>query len=364
MADDKNNDEKPHEPTQKRLDDARRKGEIAKSTDLSTAATYGSILLTAMVFGASSLEKLTGLLAGLINQFSTKSLFGESGIGGEDSPGLIVAFAQQIFPWFALPMVAVVIVIAAQRGFVFAPDKLKPKLNRVSVMASARNKFGRAGLFEFGKSFAKLVIYSVILSVFLWRELPAMMRMMASDPSVIPGMIFEMSVRFLVVVFLISAMIGALDFIWQKQEHLRKNRMSHKEMTDEVKQNEGDPHMKNQRRQRGYEIAMNQMLADVPDADVVLVNPTHFAVALRWDRSAGAAPVCVAKGTDEIAARIREVAAESGVPVHRDPPAARAIFASVEIGEEIHPAHYQAVAAAIRFAEKMRQRAKKAWRNE
>ena len=364
MADDKNTDEKPHEPTQKRLDDARRKGEIAKSTDLSTAATYGSILLTAMVFGASSLEQLAGLLSGLINQVSRKNLFGGPGIGGEDSSGLIAAFALQILPWFALPTVAVIVVIVAQRGFVFAPDKLMPKLNRVSVLASARNKFGRAGLFEFSKSFAKLLIYSVILGVFLWRKLPSMMRMMASDPAVIPGMIFELGVSFLVVVFLISATIGALDFIWQKQEHLRKNRMSHKEMTDEAKQNEGDPHMKNQRRQRGYEIAMNQMLADVPDADVVLVNPTHYAVALRWDRSAGAAPVCVAKGTDEIAARIREVAAESGVPIHRDPPTARAIFASVEIGQEICPAHYQAVAAAIRFAEKMRQRAKKAWRHE
>ena len=125
---------------------------------------------------------------------------------------------------------------------------------------------------------------------------------------------------------------------------------------DEAKASEGDPHVKQQRRQKGYEIAMNQMLADVPKADVVVVNPTHYAVALKWSRLPGEAPVCVAKGVDEIAAQIREVAMEAGVPIHRDPPTARAIHATVRIGEEIRPEHYQAIAAAIRFAEKMRAR--------
>ena len=103
---------------------------------------------------------------------------------------------------------------------------------------------------------------------------------------------------------------------------------------------------------------MNKMLADVPTADVVIVNPTHFAVALKWDRSAGSAPVCVAKGVDEIAARIRELASEHAVPLHSDPATARALHASVEIGSEIAPDHYRAVAAAIRFAENIRQKAK------
>ncbi|MGB8814338.1 MAG: EscU/YscU/HrcU family type III secretion system export apparatus switch protein, partial [Paracoccaceae bacterium] len=121
---------------------------------------------------------------------------------------------------------------------------------------------------------------------------------------------------------------------------------------------EGDPHAKAQRRQRGYDIATNKMLADVATADVIVVNPTHYAVALKWDRTAKRAPICVAKGVDEIAARIRERAAEAGVPIHRDPPTARALHASVELGQEIRPEHYRAVAAAVRFAEAMRRRAK------
>jgi flagellar biosynthesis protein FlhB len=135
--------------------------------------------------------------------------------------------------------------------------------------------------------------------------------------------------------------------------------MSRKELMDETKDAEGDPHMKQQRRQKGQELAMNQMMADVPEADVVLVNPTHYAVALKWSRMPGAAPVCVAKGIDEMALAIRKKAIEAGVPVHSDPPTARALFASVAIGQEIPEKTYRAVAAAIRFAEEIRQKARR-----
>jgi len=132
-------------------------------------------------------------------------------------------------------------------------------------------------------------------------------------------------------------------------------------MQDEFKDSEGDPHLKAARRQRAVDIAMKQMLAEVPKADVVIVNPTHYAVALKWSRGSGRAPVCVAKGTDEVAARIRTKATEAGVPIWSDPPCARAIHAQVKVGEEIDRSHFAAVAAAIRFAEKMRQKARQGW---
>lgn len=358
MEDRQDTSDKPHDPTQKRLDDARRKGEIARSTDLSTAANYASILVAALLIGGSGIQATASLMSRLMSQDLGKSHSGFVPAGGDDTIGLVAAIIVQLLPWFLVPMLGGILIVIAQKGFVFTPEKLKLKLNRISPLATARNKFGRSGLFEFAKSFVKLLLYSAILGVFLWRELPEMMRLMSSEASLIPPLIFRLGMNFLTLVFLISASIGVLDFFWQRHEHLRKNRMSHKEMTDEVKQNEGDPHMKSQRRQKGYEIAMNQMLAEVPTADVVLVNPTHYAVALKWSRSDGTAPVCVAKGKDEIAARIREIAAEAGVPIHRDPQATRAIFSSVDIGQEVRPVHYEAVAAAIRFAEHMRQRAK------
>ena len=129
-------------------------------------------------------------------------------------------------------------------------------------------------------------------------------------------------------------------------------------MTDEAKNSEGDPHLKQERRQRAFAASQNQMMKDVPSADVIIVNPTHYAVALKWSRLPGEAPVCVAKGVDEIAATIRRLGAEAGVPIHSDPPTARALFAAVEIGAQIRHDDYAPVAAAIRFAEDMRRRAR------
>ena len=160
---------------------------------------------------------------------------------------------------------------------------------------------------------------------------------------------------------LVIGFISTLDYFWQRAQFLRKQRMTLKEVRDETKETEGDPLTKQQRRQRAYEIASNQMLADVPQADVVIVNPEHYAIALQWERTAGSAPICIAKGVDEIAARIREVAAEHAVPVYRDPPTARALFATTDLGEEIPIDLYRAIAAAIRFADAMRKKAGKAY---
>ena len=248
-----------------------------------------------------------------------------------------------------------------QRAFVFAPEKVAPKMNRISIISGAKNKFGASGMFEFAKSAFKLVLTSILLVWFISGRLDQLITTTAMSPGQLATGIGDILVDFLLLVFVSALVIGGVDYMWQFAQHLKKNRMSLKEIKDEAKDSEGDPHFKQQRRQRGYEIAMNQMLADVPDADVIIVNPTHYSVALKWDRMTGGAPVCVAKGVDEIAARIRELAEENAVPIFSDPPTARALHATVEIGEEITRDHYRAVAAAIRFAEEIRQKMPKSW---
>ena len=351
--------EKSHEPTQKKLDDARRKGEIPKSTDLTTAAVYGGLLLAMIALGGSSVAAIGSAMSILLAQADTLSTQWFRDGATPLTAGLIGTLSLPLLGWFGVPAIAALLATIAQRAFVVTPDKLQPKLNRVSILSNAKNKFGRSGLFEFAKSFFKLSIYSAVLGLFLLRRLPEIVATVSFSPAIALSVLGDLTIDFLAIVLAIAAGIGAVDFLWQHQEHLRKNRMSRKELTDESKQSEGDPHLKQQRRQRGYDIAMNSMLADVPDADVIIVNPQHYAVALKWTREPGAAPVCVAKGVDEIAARIREIAAESAVPLHRDPPTARALFATVEVGHEIMPEHYQAVAAAIRFAETLRAKAKR-----
>ena len=350
--------EKSHEPTPKKLEDARRKGEIPKSTDLITAGAYGGFLLAGLAFGVASLSAIGASLAQLLDRSDTLADLWLQGSGTPLTAGLIGSLSLPLSAWFGIPALGAILVIIAQRAFVVAPDKLQMKLNRISILSNAKNKFGRAGLFEFAKSTFKLTIYSVVLGLFLLNRLPEIVSTAQMGPAMAVSVLARLSIVFLAIVLAISAVIGVVDFLFQHQEHQRKNRMSRKELMDETKQNEGDPHMKQQRRQRGYDIAMNKMLDDVPGADVVVVNPQHFAVALKWDRSSGGAPVCVAKGVDEIAARIRERASEAGVPIHRDPPTARALHASVDIGQEIRPDHYRPVAAAIRFAETMRVKAR------
>ncbi len=358
MSDEADSD-KQYEASQKKLDDARKKGEIAKSTDLMTAAAYAGFILAGVTLGGQSLLDLLAALSIMLRQSEDIAMLVFSGSQMPIMGGVFAQIGKNTAIWFAFPAALVVLSVLAQQAFVFAPTKIAPKLSRISPLSGINNKFGRQGLFEFLKSFTKLTIYSVILAMFLKARIEHIVAMMALPPAGIVIALLGLVMSLMGIVFCVAATLGIIDYLWQHAEHQRKNRMSRKEMMDELKNSDGDPAMKQQRRQRAIDIAMNKMLADVPTADVVIVNPTHYAVALKWDRAAGTAPVCVAKGVDEIAAQIRELAHEHAVPIHSDPPTARALHAGVNIGDQITPEHYQAVAAAIRFAEKMRIRARR-----
>jgi len=352
-------DDKQHEPTDKKLDDARRKGEVPRSTDLITAAAYAGFVLAATTLGPGSLSHLAQTLSSLLSRADGHAHQMSAGGGLALMGNILGDLAVDMAPWAIFPATMAILAVVAQRSFTVTLSKVQPKLNRISPLAGFKNKFGRNGLFEFAKSFVKLVIYCVILGVFLYDRLPEILGSVALHPNLVVTLFLELSLRFCLLAVLVAFCVGGIDALWQRAEHLRKNRMSHKDLTDESKESEGDPHMKQQRRQKGYDIATNHMLADVPKADVVIVNPTHFAVALQWDRATGRAPLCVAKGVDEIAARIRERAVESGVPLHSDPPTARLLHALMRVGDEVQPDHYAAVAVAIRFAETMRAKARK-----
>lgn len=358
MSGSEDDGDKQYDPSQKRLDDARKKGEIPRSNDLNTAASYFGFIAVAMVLGAESLRGMGDVLQSML---SSADLYSETWFAGSSRPwvfGLMMELGARLVPWVLIPAVLVLAATIVTRSLIFAPSKLEPKLSKISPISNAKNKFGRAGLFEFAKSFAKLSIYSVVLGTYLYTKLPLIMSTMSLSPGIVTARLVELVVGFMLIVLAISVVIGGVDYLFQHAEHIRKNRMSRKELQDEAKDQEGDPHFKQKRRQKGFEIVMNQMLSEVPKADVIVVNPTHYAVALKWDRGSGRAPIVVAKGVDEIAARIREVANEHAVPIQRDPPTARAIYAAVDLGEQILPEHYKAVAAAIRFAEAMRQKMK------
>ncbi|MEM9971267.1 MAG: flagellar type III secretion system protein FlhB [Pseudomonadota bacterium] len=358
MADEEEASEKPFEATPRKLEKARQKGDVPISQDLLTAAVFLGVLVTAAVAGLSSIRDAGSHLMAL---FDRPDRIAEAAFGGGQpfAAVLIIGIAWPMAVWFVLPIGFVFAMAIAQNALVFAPQRLKPKLSRISPISTAKQKFGRDGIFNFFKSFFKLAVYSVVLALvgIAWAENILMTPALPFGASM--DLAVSITFAFMATSLAVMISIGGIDFLWQRAQHLRKQRMSLKELRDETKESEGDPHTKQERRQRGYDIATNRMLTDVPSADVVIVNPLHYAVALKWERGGRAAPVCVAKGTDEIAARIRETAIAAAVPIHRDPPTARALFATVDLGKEIPPEHYRAVAAAIRFADAIRDKARR-----
>lgn len=346
--------DKSHEPSQKKLDDARKRGEVPRSQDLNTAAAYAGLWVAALAMGAWSMIELGTVMTVMLEspeRLGTELL---SPHGATAAAGLLGAVAVACLPVLATPALAVLASVLGQRSFVVSGEKLQPKLNRISPISGAKNKFGADGMFAFVKSAAKMIVVSAALAWFLAGRLPEILTMASLGAGPAAAALMGLLPGALVPVLIVATAAGVADWMWQSASHIRKNRMTRKEMTDEHKEMEGDPHFKQHRRNRAQEIANNQMMAEVPSADVVVVNPTHYAVALRWSRAPGAAPEVVAKGVDEIARRIREAAAEAGVPIRSDPPTARALHAGVEVGQEIPPEQYRAVAAAIRFADAMR----------
>lgn len=346
--------DKEHEPSTRRLEEARRKGDIAKSNDLVTAASYSGFLLAA----SFSVPLLLSAASAARRLLEEAPALPANALSAEAVSGALAPLGPLLATLFGVPALAAITALIAQRGLVFAPERLRPKVSRISPLATAKQKFGSDGLFDFAKSVVKLVIVSLTLWIILKSQIHRIGLAAQLGPGHGFSLLMDLLGLFLVVSVGLLGVIGAIDLLWQRHALLRRNRMSRKELTDETRESEGDPNAKATRRQRGQDLAMNQMLAEVATASVVIVNPTHYAVALRWRRGSASAPVVVAKGVDDIAQRIRTEARKAGVPIHSDPPTARAIHATVRIGQPIDRAHFRAVAAAIRFAEKMRQHAR------
>ena len=357
MSGEDSDSEKSHEPSQKRLDEARKRGDVPRSMDLATAAVYGGAALAITLSGGYVVTALGSAAVGVIEQ---ADMLSRSMVGSARAPtlGLLAAIGAPLLPLMLMPMGAAIVAIGVQRGFIVAPDRIAPKWSRISPLAALGQKFGRQGLFAFGKSLLKLVVVCVLTAGLIPKYADSLMKSPRFSAGQTSLLMMEIILHFLFLAFLASLVFGAADYGWQWLQHRRRNMMTRQEMVEEHRESEGDPHMKGHRRQKGREIALTQMLQDVARADVIVVNPTHYAVALKWRRGDKSAPICLAKGVDDVAARIREKAAEAGVPLHRDAPTARAIYATVEVGHPIRPEHYKSVAAAIRFAEALRKRAK------
>lgn len=346
MAEDTDPESKTEDPTSKRLGDARSKGDVAKSMDLPQWATLAAVTAVLFISGGSMAQNL---MVGL-----TPFIAHPDGFVLQNNGALQVA---RLALNAAMPIMVTVLATAAlagvagnviQTGFIWAPDKIKPDLSKLSPFGGLKRVFGFDSLVNFGKSLIKITVIGLIC----WTSLAPHQRdlegLTMAEPAQVLG--FTMIVMKSLFMSVLGAMgVAAIaDWLWQRKRFIERLRMSREEVKEEHKQSEGDPHVRARQKQIRMERAKRRMMKEVPKATVVVVNPTHFAVALRYDDETPA-PLCVAKGLDSLALKIREIAEEAGVPVVEDPPLARALYAAVELDQTIPRQHYEAVAKVIGF---------------
>ena len=355
MAEGEDEGEKTLDPTPERLRRARQEGNVPSSPELQTLARFTGLLVGVIgIAGVVALPFANSLVAFWDRPFWISGWLLDGGTVLEAFSPTFMFFLGMIF---LAPVLAVVAVIA-QQAVTFAPKKLKPDLGKVNPLKNAKQKFGPAGLVEFTKGVVKMVVACTTGIIIVLTMYPDMIAAVGAPPALALGEIRSIAVIMLLVAVILSAGAAAIEVPFKWAHHRSKLKMSLQDVKQEQKENDGDPEQKGKRRQLARQIAGNQQLADVPSADVIVINPTHYSVALKWNRGGGEVPRCVAKGVDHLALQIRMRAKDADVPIFRDVPTARSLYATVEVGEEIRREHYEAVAAAIRFADKLRKQPK------
>jgi flagellar biosynthetic protein FlhB len=347
MAEDKDPDSKTEEPTSKRLEDARRKGEVAKTPDLPSWASLAGVISVLAILGGWMARDLTVRLLPFIASPDAFRLEGGGAVG-----------VMQIAAMAGLPALLIVLGVASvcgvagnlvQTGFMWSPDKLKPDMSKLSPQQGLKRMFGIDGVVQFLKSLLKIAVVGVVCWFVLRPKADQLQGMIGLDPaSILPASAALMKA----LAFSVIAALGlgaGLDWFWQRHRFMQKMRMSREEIKEDYRQAEGDPLIKAKIKQMRAERAKRRMMQAVPTATVVVMNPTHYAVALKYDAGSSPAPLCVAKGMDDIALKIRAIAEEHRVPVIEDAPLARALYATVEIDQAIPAEHYNAVAKVIGF---------------
>lgn len=348
MAEAADKESKTEEPTERRIKDSIEKGNVPVSREASIFASMVGILVIAAFFLSGRTVRLATALRQFIDDPGGWSL--ENGL---DASQLVSAIGSET-AWFLLPVIATLAVTGLAASFLQnAPslvlERIQPKLSRISIREGAKRIFGARGQVEFLKSTGKFLAVALVVLVILKSDQLRVMSAMYTDPAAVPSLVLALAMKILGAVSVATIVIVAADLVWSRVNWRRELRMTRQEVKDEHKQQEGDPLVRARLRSLARDRARRRMISAVPQATLVVVNPTHFAVALRYLRNEGGAPVVVAKGQDLVALKIREVAEEHDVPVVEHKPLARSLYDAVEVDQMIPPEFYKAVAEIIYF---------------
>jgi flagellar biosynthesis protein FlhB len=340
--------ERTEEPTSKKLSESRQKGQVAKSEDLSGAFSLLGGLIIFLAFGSS--------ITAMFHRTMSRTLAGE--ISADIRSVESIYNAAKVVAYDAIITVAPIMIMAAiaayignfiQVGWLVTFDPLQPKLNKLSPLSGIKRIFGPRGLVKTVVNSIKLIMMIVVSYLFIASNIDTIAVLPKLTPLAGLSAILRLIFVLAIILAVLLLFIAVIDYLYQRFQHTKDLRMSKQEVKDERKTMEGDPMLKGRRRQMAREIVMQQIGVAVPDADVIVTNPTHFSVAIKYDPEKMGAPRVTAKGADLIAFRIRQIARQNKVPIIERPPLARALYWGIEVGQEVTLEHYEAVAELLAF---------------
>ncbi len=351
MAEENDSNERTEDPTPKRLEEAIQRGDVVKSAEVNTWFMIAAGTLMIMVFATPMATSLEATFRGLL----AKSY--QIRTDGPALTELVKTLVMDVVGAFGIPLLLLCVAAIAgnfvQHRFVFSTEPIKPQLSRISPSAGFGRLFSGQALANFAKGLVKLGIVGAVMVALLWPQRRMLDGLVSADPMLILPLTRSLATKMLGAVVAILAIVATADYLFQYRQWYERQKMSLRDMKEEFRQTEGDPAVKGKLRQLRNTRMRKRIMAAVPKASVVITNPTHFAVALRYERGMNA-PVCVAKGVDLIARKIREVAEQHDIPVVENPPLARALHGTVEMDQEIPPEHYRAVAEIIGYIMRLR----------
>ena len=356
MAEEKDQDSKTEEATPRKLEDARKKGDVAKTPDLASWLSLAGASAVILIGGGWFTTQMAQALAPFI---AAPHLM----VGALHAGAGIELGARAI--WATVPLLGALALATiaggaggnlVQSGFLFTGEKLKPKLEKISPIKGAKRIFGPEGLMNFVKTLLKLAATVAVAWVVLKPHTRELEALAAMSPAAILPMARDLAVAIMGAVLAFLGVTAFVDWLWQRHRFARRMRMTREELKEDFKQSEGDPHVKAKLKQIRAQRSRRRMMQNVPKATVIVTNPTHYSVALKYEPGEDAAPLCLAKGVDALALKIREVAREHQVPIVEDVPLARALYATVEVDEVIPREHFEAAAKVIGFVLNSRKR--------
>lgn len=348
MAEDEDQESRTEDPTEKRISDAVEKGNVPVSREAALFGSLAAVLVVLLLMGGWAATRLLRSLQAALEAVGSLRL--------EDREAatifvsrLLTDVSLTVLPLLGVLALGTILASVLQNAPSAAPERIMPQLSRISPFAGWKRLFGMAGLAEFVKSVVKLAAAGAILWVLFKRDLPRFVSGLSTEPSLLPGLLLDLVSGAVIPLVLFAMFLTMADLVWSRLRWRRGLRMTRQEMKEEMKEAEGDPHIKARIRSIGRQRASRRMLEKLPQASVVITNPTHYAVALRYVREEGGAPVVVAKGVDHMALKIREIATGHSVPLVENRPLARGLYEQVDVDQQIPPEFYRAVAEIIHY---------------